>query len=97
MPKWPNPGYTNCMRGTHSDAIIADAYVKGVRGFDEKKAAEAAKIDGVSNELETLKGALSESTKQMASLQAELEELRAMKPKRQSKVVETPTEEDPEE
>ena len=41
MPKWPNPGYTNCMMGTHSDAIIADAYVKGVRGFDEQKAAEA--------------------------------------------------------
>ncbi|MFR0895190.1 MAG: glycoside hydrolase domain-containing protein [Alistipes onderdonkii] len=41
MPKWPNPGYTNCMMGTHSDAIIADAYVKGVRGSDEQKAAEA--------------------------------------------------------
>lgn len=41
MPKWPNPGYTNCMMGTHSDAIIADAYVKGVRGFDEQKAARA--------------------------------------------------------
>ena len=31
LPKWPNPGYTNCMMGTHSDAIIADAYVKGVQ------------------------------------------------------------------
>ena len=31
LPKWPNPGYTNCMMGTHSDAIIADAYVKGAR------------------------------------------------------------------
>lgn len=41
MPKWPNPGYTNCMMGTHGDAIIADAYVKGVRGFDAEKAAEA--------------------------------------------------------
>lgn len=41
MPKWPNPGYTNCMMGTHGDAVIADAYVKGVRGFDTQKAAEA--------------------------------------------------------
>lgn len=38
LPKWPNPGYTNCMMGTHSDAIIADAYVKGVRNFDVEKA-----------------------------------------------------------
>ncbi|WP_319268660.1 GH92 family glycosyl hydrolase [uncultured Draconibacterium sp.] len=41
MPKWPNPGYTNCMYGTHGDAVIADAYVKGVRGFDVEKAEEA--------------------------------------------------------
>lgn len=41
MPKWPNPGYTNCMMGTHGDAVVADAYVKGVRGFDADKAAEA--------------------------------------------------------
>lgn len=41
MPKWPNPGYTNCMLGTHGDAIVADAYVKGVRGFDADKAAAA--------------------------------------------------------
>lgn len=41
IPKWPNPGYTNCMMGTHGDAVIADAYVKGVRGFDADKAARA--------------------------------------------------------
>ncbi|GHT15348.1 hypothetical protein AGMMS4956_15100 [Bacteroidia bacterium] len=41
MPKWPNPGYTNCMFGTHGDAVIADAYVKGVRNFDAEKAAQA--------------------------------------------------------
>ena len=41
LPKWPNPGYTNCMMGTHSDAIIADAYVKGVRNFDVEKAKKA--------------------------------------------------------
>lgn len=41
MPKWPNPGYTNCMMGTHGDAVIADAYVKGVRNFDACKAEQA--------------------------------------------------------
>lgn len=34
MPKWPNPTYTNIMIGTHADSVIADAYVKGERGFD---------------------------------------------------------------
>ena len=34
MPKWPNPGYTNCMLGTHGDAVIADAYIKGITNFD---------------------------------------------------------------
>ncbi len=34
MPKWPNPGYTNIMIGTHADSVIADACIKGVRGFD---------------------------------------------------------------
>ncbi len=41
MPKWPNPGYTNCMMGTHGDAVIADAYVKGVTNFDIEKAKQA--------------------------------------------------------
>ena len=41
MPKWPNPGYTNCMMGTHGDAIIADAFVKGVTNFDIEKAKKA--------------------------------------------------------
>jgi len=41
MPKWPNPGYTNCMMGTHGDAVIADAYVKSISNFDIEKASEA--------------------------------------------------------
>lgn len=41
MPKWPSPGYSNIMVGTHADAIVADAYVKGQRGFDVDKALEA--------------------------------------------------------
>ena len=41
LPKWPNPSYTNVMIGTHADAIISDAYVKGIRGFDPGLALEA--------------------------------------------------------
>jgi len=40
IPKWPNPYYSNDMIGTHSDSIIADAYTKGLRGFDAEKAYE---------------------------------------------------------
>ena len=29
IPKWPNPGETNVMIGTHGDSVIADAYMKG--------------------------------------------------------------------
>ena len=45
MPKWPNPGYTNCMLGTHGDAVIADAYVKGVENFDVELAEKAMMKD----------------------------------------------------
>jgi len=34
LPQWASPGYRRCMIGTHSDAIIADAVVKEVGGFD---------------------------------------------------------------
>ncbi|HYW95772.1 MAG TPA: GH92 family glycosyl hydrolase [Bacteroidales bacterium] len=45
MPKWPNPAYSNIMIGTHADAVIADAMVKGVKGFDRKLAWEAVRKD----------------------------------------------------
>lgn len=41
MPMWPNPSYTNIMIGTHADAVIADAYMKGIRNFDTNLAYEA--------------------------------------------------------
>lgn len=41
MPKWPNPTYTNIMIGTPADSVVADAYMKGFRDFDVKKAYEA--------------------------------------------------------
>ena len=39
FPKWSSPGYRPCMIGTHIDAVIADAYVKGVN-FDVETAFE---------------------------------------------------------
>ncbi|WP_223552187.1 GH92 family glycosyl hydrolase [Aestuariivivens sp. NBU2969] len=43
LPKWPNPTYTNIMIGTHADAVIADAYVKGFRDYDVSLAYEAVR------------------------------------------------------
>ena len=43
FPKWSSPGYRACMIGTHLDAVVADAYVKGCRDFDVE-AAYAAMI-----------------------------------------------------
>jgi len=39
LPVWSHHGNENwCMIGYHSVAVIADAYVKGIRGFDVEKA-----------------------------------------------------------
>lgn len=32
LPEWFSPGHRDCMIGSHSASIIADAYLKGVRG-----------------------------------------------------------------
>jgi predicted alpha-1,2-mannosidase len=45
IPKWPNPGETNVMIGTHGDSVIADAYVKGIRDYDVEKAYAALRKD----------------------------------------------------
>ena len=43
LPKWPNPTYTSIMIGSHADAVIADAYIKGFRGYDVDLAYEAVR------------------------------------------------------
>jgi len=45
IPKWPNPGETNVMIGTHGDSVIADAYAKGIRDYDVPKAYAALRKD----------------------------------------------------
>ena len=55
LPMWPNPAETNIMIGTHADAVIADAYVKGFRGYDVNLAYQALLKDAmVSPENDTL-------------------------------------------
>ena len=47
LPMWPNPAETNIMIGTHADAIIADAYVKGIRNYDINTAYQAMRKDAM--------------------------------------------------
>ncbi|MFE3325448.1 GH92 family glycosyl hydrolase [Streptomyces sp. NPDC059176] len=42
ISRWSSPGYADLMTGTSSDVAFADAYVKGIRGFDAETAYEAA-------------------------------------------------------
>ena len=41
LPEWASPGHRDCMVGSNSAVIIADAYLKGIRGFDIAKLYEA--------------------------------------------------------
>ncbi|TDV43668.1 GH92 family glycosyl hydrolase [Actinophytocola oryzae] len=42
IARWSSPGYADLMTGTSSDVAFADAYRKGVRGFDVRSAYDAA-------------------------------------------------------
>jgi predicted alpha-1,2-mannosidase len=41
LPEWPSPGHRGIMIGENSFSLLADAWVKGVRGFDAEKALTA--------------------------------------------------------
>jgi len=34
LPEWASPGHRNCMIGSNSASIIADSYLKGIKGYD---------------------------------------------------------------
>ncbi|MFT3845724.1 MAG: GH92 family glycosyl hydrolase [Lacibacter sp.] len=34
LPEWSSPGYRNVMVGNNSASVVADAYMKGLRGYD---------------------------------------------------------------
>ena len=42
VARWSSPGYADLMTGTSSDVAFADAYVKGIRGFDAAAVYDAA-------------------------------------------------------
>ncbi len=41
LPEWASPGHRECMVGNNSASIVADAYLKGLRGYDIDKLWEA--------------------------------------------------------
>jgi predicted alpha-1,2-mannosidase len=45
LPSWSSPGHRECMIGNHAFSLLADAWVKGVRGFDAQKAVTAMSHD----------------------------------------------------
>mgnify|MGYP002712950771 CR=1 FL=1 len=52
MPIWDLSGnYTGCMIGYHAVPVIADAYLKGIQGYDSHKAFDAIKHSAQQNKL----------------------------------------------
>ena len=49
LPEWSSPGYADIMVGNNSASVVADAYIKGLRGYDIEKLYEAL-IHGANNE-----------------------------------------------
>jgi predicted alpha-1,2-mannosidase len=41
LPEWASPGYHNVMIGSNSASLIADSYMKGIRGYDIETLFEA--------------------------------------------------------
>ena len=41
LPEWESPGHRNCMVGNNSASVVADAYLKGIRGYDAQTLWEA--------------------------------------------------------
>ena len=41
LPEWASPGHRNCMVGNNSASVVADAYLKGLRGYDIESLWEA--------------------------------------------------------
>lgn len=49
LPEWSSPGYADCMIGNNSASVVADAYVKGLKGYDIQTLYKAL-IHGANNE-----------------------------------------------
>ncbi|RYF87242.1 MAG: glycoside hydrolase family 92 protein, partial [Chitinophagaceae bacterium] len=49
LPEWSSPGYANIMIGNNSASVVADAYIKGLRGYDIDTLYQAL-LHGANNE-----------------------------------------------
>lgn len=49
LPEWSSPGFRNTMIGNNSASIVADAYIKGLKGYDINILFEAL-LKGANNE-----------------------------------------------
>lgn len=49
LPEWSSPGYADIMIGNNSASVVADAYIKGLRGYDINTLYEALQ-HGANNE-----------------------------------------------
>ena len=49
LPEWSSPGYRNVMVGNNSASVVADAYIKGLRGYDINTLYDALQ-NGAANE-----------------------------------------------
>ena len=49
LPEWSSPGYRDIMVGNNSASVVADAYIKGLRGYDIATLYEAV-LKGSNNE-----------------------------------------------
>ncbi|MBD3748635.1 MAG: glycoside hydrolase family 92 protein [Sphingobacteriales bacterium] len=45
LPEWSSPGYANIMIGNNSASVVADAYIKGLRGYNIETLWQALKHD----------------------------------------------------
>ena len=48
LPEWASPGHRGCMVGNNSASIVADAYLKGLRGYDAEELWRAV-VHGANN------------------------------------------------
>ena len=48
LPEWASPGHRGCMVGNNSASIVAEAWLNGLRGFDEETIWEAV-VHGANN------------------------------------------------
>jgi predicted alpha-1,2-mannosidase len=49
LPEWSSPGYADIMIGNNSASVVADAYIKGLRGYDIETLYNAL-LHGANNE-----------------------------------------------